>query len=1043
MNSIRFRNLFILLISLPIFFSNSYAQFNERYFSDSTFLGRTVGLKALFYNHTFIVSGNMGNNYSSIICTDTNGNKVWQFVNTATSDPISDLMMGNDGFLYAVMYQYSEKKITYWKLNPQSGAQLWKKTLSLFYYTELIDYDSAKFLVSYMDLIQGAFRFAFINKTNGNVINSYLITNPIPDVYIARLALDSALNIYCALGDSVMKFKATAPDQTFWRVKCNSPAIKKISLLHYYPATHSVYAMGTSNDSREDGVVFKLNASNGNVLPGYKCTNYGFCKPYFSKIKNDFLYISWQHLYTGGGTYSNLITKYNLSSDTAQWSIINNITNSGGECVEALDIDDSGTVYATGYTAADNYGPGMLSVLKLEPLLGNVVVGKTIRETTTPVDDNYSNGFAIKYFTGHVYVIANLEPLVKNISQLTLFKLSSDSMQILSKKKFSNYAHPSSTLQIKALPNGHTAIFKQVGNGIGIEMYNTNKQLIWEKTYKAQFLEGAFLNTTPQGDIIVSALTYLDSSSYPFKSIIVDSVVFFRIDPNNGNILNKTSQWIKASGIKPVEMHTDDSSTTFLFEFSNKVYWLQLKNGSVSAIRGSGVFNTNISENTSVASYHKNPLNFFLFGLTNSSPNADRCRVFKINKNNNTIKDTLELPVFNSINYTYPVDSSRVILCGRGSAGKEAVGVYNTSNFSLVWSYLNPNTGTVISSCVIDPSATYLYTLSYSTSNILLRKFLLSNGTLINSYEFTADSSNKEEVPLALAYNKQLNRLMITGFQNTGSTQNTFTFIIDASFKYHWFIVKNNPSLLSRGLTIESGPQKSTWIGGYVNSVMQSGFVYTLADTLLCTATRSDSMVTSCGPYLWKSKWLFQSGMYYDTTLNSKGCDSIIVLNLNIITVDTSVTVSSNELTGNATGASFQWIDCTTGTAIAGQTYALFAPSSTGIYAVVVTKDGCSATSRCISVVFNGLENEVNRETVHLYPNPLKHSTTIEVNQSYIGKDTRIQLYNVYGQLLVEKSFDGSNTTVINRNGLSSGVYVYKISAQSRVIHTGRLVVTD
>jgi hypothetical protein len=49
-----------------------------------------------------------------------------------------------------------------------------------------------------------------------------------------------------------------------------------------------------------------------------------------------------------------------------------------------------------------------------------------------------------------------------------------------------------------------------------------------------------------------------------------------------------------------------------------------------------------------------------------------------------------------------------------------------------------------------------------------------------------------------------------------------------------------------------------------------------------CVVTTSNFSQTTCNPYSFNNQTLTQSGIYYDTLLNSTGCDSIITLNLTI-----------------------------------------------------------------------------------------------------------------------------------------------------------------
>ena len=70
------------------------------------------------------------------------------------------------------------------------------------------------------------------------------------------------------------------------------------------------------------------------------------------------------------------------------------------------------------------------------------------------------------------------------------------------------------------------------------------------------------------------------------------------------------------------------------------------------------------------------------------------------------------------------------------------------------------------------------------------------------------------------------------------------------------------------------------------------------------------------------------------------------------------------QLISNQTGASYQWLDCNNwNTAILSETNQLFKVASNGNYAVAVTKNLCSDTSGCYSVISLGMNREERNRT--------------------------------------------------------------------------------
>lgn len=65
--------------------------------------------------------------------------------------------------------------------------------------------------------------------------------------------------------------------------------------------------------------------------------------------------------------------------------------------------------------------------------------------------------------------------------------------------------------------------------------------------------------------------------------------------------------------------------------------------------------------------------------------------------------------------------------------------------------------------------------------------------------------------------------------------------------------------------------------------------------------------------YKFGSQVISQPGDYTELFKNNEGCDSLVTLTLKIADIDTTVTNNNGMLTALATGAKYQWIDCSNG----------------------------------------------------------------------------------------------------------------------------------
>ena len=144
-----------------------------------------------------------------------------------------------------------------------------------------------------------------------------------------------------------------------------------------------------------------------------------------------------------------------------------------------------------------------------------------------------------------------------------------------------------------------------------------------------------------------------------------------------------------------------------------------------------------------------------------------------------------------------------------------------------------------------------------------------------------------------------------------------------------------------------------------------------------------------------------------DTIPNAAGCDSIITVDLTINTVDISVTVSGTTITSNATGATFQWIDCDNGDMpIAGATNQSFTPTSNGNYAAEIMQNGCLDKTLCENISTLEITEENQIVFASIYPNP---SDGVVIIQSKANSEVSILITSSTGRII-----DEVNSSVFN-----------------------------
>ncbi|NNC95991.1 MAG: T9SS type A sorting domain-containing protein [Chitinophagales bacterium] len=180
-----------------------------------------------------------------------------------------------------------------------------------------------------------------------------------------------------------------------------------------------------------------------------------------------------------------------------------------------------------------------------------------------------------------------------------------------------------------------------------------------------------------------------------------------------------------------------------------------------------------------------------------------------------------------------------------------------------------------------------------------------------------------------------------------------------------------------------------------------------------------ESYLSPGGNHIWTA-----SGTYYDTLINSAGCDSFVTIMLTIDTADVSVGQINEVLTATSNLATFQWLDCDNAfTPIAGATSATFTATANGNYAVQVIQNTCTDTSSCYSVTTVGINTDWD-PGVTLHPNPTQDNLFIDLQRSF--KDVRVILMDVDGKV-IDKTHAGTTDEVFMKMDVSSGVYIVKL----------------
>lgn len=154
---------------------------------------------------------------------------------------------------------------------------------------------------------------------------------------------------------------------------------------------------------------------------------------------------------------------------------------------------------------------------------------------------------------------------------------------------------------------------------------------------------------------------------------------------------------------------------------------------------------------------------------------------------------------------------------------------------------------------------------------------------------------------------------------------------------------------------------------------------------------------------------------------------SISLNTLEVYDYAVSASLSGTTLTANYTGgngATYQWRNCITGSAISGAVGATYIPTQNGLYAVDVTENGCAASSECITVASLDVTS-LTEEAFTVYPNPASEKCSVQT--SGIIAD-QIILTDLNGKEL-NQIVPAGVVSELSLQGINTGMYLIRINA--------------
>ncbi|MFY7990933.1 MAG: T9SS type A sorting domain-containing protein [Fluviicola sp.] len=194
-----------------------------------------------------------------------------------------------------------------------------------------------------------------------------------------------------------------------------------------------------------------------------------------------------------------------------------------------------------------------------------------------------------------------------------------------------------------------------------------------------------------------------------------------------------------------------------------------------------------------------------------------------------------------------------------------------------------------------------------------------------------------------------------------------------------------------------------------------------------CAPTFGTDAQTACDSLTWIDgiTYTTNNNSAVFTLVNAAGCDSTVTLNLNIVSLNPSITLTGSTLTATPPGADYQWLNCSNNSEILiGETAQNYIPTINGLYSVVITQTGCIDTSDCFLVDFLSVD-EINHHTQLInIPNPISLNNVLVFNKVYSSIDYCIT--DISGRIVLKNKLQNSDKIELEMN-FPDGIYYLKI----------------
>jgi hypothetical protein len=165
------------------------------------------------------------------------------------------------------------------------------------------------------------------------------------------------------------------------------------------------------------------------------------------------------------------------------------------------------------------------------------------------------------------------------------------------------------------------------------------------------------------------------------------------------------------------------------------------------------------------------------------------------------------------------------------------------------------------------------------------------------------------------------------------------------------------------------------------------------------------------------SSYVATVGGTYNVQVSNGSCSATSLnQNVSVTVLNLTVAQSGSSIWSNTAGASYQWINCKDNSIIQGAIGQGYTVTTGGTFAVIITQDGCTDTSNCVTVIGVGMLDYSHLNQVQLYPNPT--SGKMVLNSFAPFDDALVTILDFTGQIVCVKKhiFSKNKTEIFSKN---------------------------